>query len=278
MLADAHHRGRRDEVTLVTGQVEHETVGLLGGQGVPHALEVRQRSRGEVIALGGLGIHAMELRQVAALAADDLDAGLGGLLDVAAPLLVHAGEDVGFRAADERDLEVELRLPGGEPVLGGDLLPAEAAEGRRHGEGAVVAYVGGYVRQRREHRVGDRLLDGRGVPAAGDDGRAHADAERALLLEVGGERRQPTTEIWIRPVDVRTLGQVGEVALDPRELAIEHERRADQGRTVEPADGLAPPLVLDRRPGRGLQEAHRRPTAYEVEVLRCADGPDSEGP
>ncbi len=130
--------------------------------------------------------------------------------------------------------------------------------------------------------VGDACLHGRRVPAAGDHRRAHPDAERAGLLQVAHHRGQPDAQVRGLPVDHRTLGEVGEVALDLRQLAVEHQPGPHGllGARPEPAQRLAPPLALHRAPGGGLQEAGRpapgRQAPQEVEVLLGGDGADGQ--
>ena len=89
------------------------------------------------------------------------------------------------------------------------------------------------------------------------------------------------SEVGVEPVDVRPLGEVGEVALDLGDLAVEHEADAEELARpvvrVEPADRLATPLVLDLGPGGGLQEADGTLLSDVVEMFRAADGPDREG-
>ena len=143
--ADADPDRGRDEVTLVAGQPDLDAVGVLGGEGVVHRLEVGQRARGEVVALGGVDVEVVERLEVGAVAERHLDAGLVGLLDVAPPELVHPGEDVGLRArlpvlVDQRDLEVELRLPRGEAALRRLLLPPQLVQ-LRDDAGAVLGAV-----------------------------------------------------------------------------------------------------------------------------------------
>ena len=140
--------------------------------------------------------------------------------------------------------------------------------------------VGGRSARRADVGVGETLLDLRRAPAPGDHGRSHPDAERALRLEVRGHRAQPVVEPVRGPVEDRALGQVGEVALDPRQLAVQHQPGADQlgaAGAAEPAQRLVPPLRLHPTPRRGLQEARRALGAQEGEVLLRADRPDGEG-
>ena len=68
----------------------------------------------------------------------DLDAELGGLLDVASPQLVHAGQYVVRRPAGERELEDELRLASGEAVVGAVLAPPRGRSSRRSRRAVVV--------------------------------------------------------------------------------------------------------------------------------------------
>ena len=232
MRADPDRDGGGDQVAVVPGEPQLDPVGVLGGQRLDHGVEVAERARGEVVALGGVHVEVVErLEVVGRRAAGDLDALLRGLLDVAAPLLVHAGEDVGLRpcaavAMTERHLEDVLRLAGREPALDRLQPPAEV-EQLRHDAGADgVALGGGDVVEAAHGGVGDAGLDGGGVPPAGDHGRAHPHAERTLLPEVRGEGGQPGGEVVGGPVEQRALGQVGEVAPEPGQLPVEHQRGA----------------------------------------------------
>ena len=98
MGADPDRDGRGDQVALVAGQPHLDPVRVLGRERVVHRLEVGQRARGEVVALGGVDVEVVEGLEVLAVTARHLDAGLVGLLDVAAPQLVHAGQHVGLGA------------------------------------------------------------------------------------------------------------------------------------------------------------------------------------
>ena len=95
----------------------------------------------------------------------DLDAGLGGLLDVAPPLLVHPGQHVVLGAGlpvggAERDLEDELRLAGGEPALDGLRAPAELVQLRDDAGAGLAALLGRELgRGVDTRRVGDAVLD-----------------------------------------------------------------------------------------------------------------------
>ena len=106
-------------------------------------------------------------------------------------------------------------------------------------------------------------------------------AKAPLPLEVGDQRGQPRVEVVAGPVDDRTLGEVGEVALDLGQLAVEHEPHADHLATVggvaEPAHRLRAPLGLHARPRRGLEEAGGRLAGDEVAVLLRGDGAQCQG-
>src|SRR5699024_1821333 len=120
------------------------------------------------------------------LAAGHLDAFLRGLLDVAAPLLVHARQDVVLGPAGERDLEVVRRLAGGEAALDGDLAPPETLERPDHASTDRGALGRGEVAEPADGVVGDPGLDGRGVPPTQHDRRTHPDREGTAALEVLG--------------------------------------------------------------------------------------------
>jgi len=88
--ADADEGGGRHQVALVFGQVDAHPVGFLGVEGVPHGFEVGQPAAGEVVAFGGFQVDAVEPGQVGAFPPGDRHTQLVGLLDVAAPQLIHA--------------------------------------------------------------------------------------------------------------------------------------------------------------------------------------------
>ena len=90
-------------------------------------------------------------------------------------------------------------------------------------------------------------------------------------------RVEPGPEVVAGPVDDRPLGQVGEVALDPGQLAVEDQRRADDLGAAEPADGLGAPLGLHLRPAGRLEEAGGRPASDEVAVLLGGDRAQRQG-
>lgn len=131
MLADPDEDRRGEHVALVLGEVDADPIGILRREGGVHRLEVGEPARGEAVALGGLDVGAVEGRQVGRVSDADLDAVLRGLLDVAAPRLVHAGEHVGLGAARERHLEDVLRLAGREAVVGAEVPEAQPPEARR---------------------------------------------------------------------------------------------------------------------------------------------------
>ena len=231
----------------------------------------------------GVDVEVVERLEVLGGAPRDRDAGLVGLADVAAPELVHAAEHVVLgtpRAVvvDERDDEGVLRLAGGEAALRDLASPAERLElldhpcpGRGPDERRDLA-------EPRHALVGDARLDLVRAPAARHHRRPHPDAEGALRAEVLGHRRQPVAEVVgdlsPGPVEHRALGQVGEVAPQLRELAVEHEADTDEQVAVVPTQRLAAPLRLDRGPRRRLQEARPRLRADERAVLVGGDRTD----
>ena len=279
MPADGEHGGRGDRLALVHGQVEPHPVRVLAVERVPHPLEVRQRARPEVVALGGDLVELLPHRQVVVAALDHLDAGLLGLLDVAAPQLVEVLEDVVERAVLQRDLVDVPRLDVAEAraaVLA--LLPAHPAQPVGDLEGARLDEGGLDVPQPLDVLVGDARLDRGRVPAADDHRRAHLHGERALLLEVLEHRLQPLVEVGRVPVDHRALGQVGQVPLDLGDLPVENQPDTDQlpGGVVEPAEVLRPPLVLHVGPCRDLAVARRGQALDVGQVLLAADGPQGQ--
>src|SRR5690606_18696561 len=102
--ADDEHRRRGQVHAVVPGEVQPHTVGVLGVEGRPHALEVRQRAGPEVVAHGRDLVQPLPLGQVVVAALDDLDAGLLRLLDVAAPQLVEVLVDLFEGAVGQRHL------------------------------------------------------------------------------------------------------------------------------------------------------------------------------
>ncbi len=101
------------------------------------------------------------------------------------------------------------------------------------------------------------------------------------FLRCVGQRVQPGGQVVRGPVDDRPLGQVGEVAPDPRHLSEQHQPHThERAGAVEPAQRLVAPLRLHRAPGGRLQEARRPGPALggvqEAEVLARRDGPDLE--
>lgn len=141
------------------------------------------------------------------------------------------------------------------------------------------------------HRlIGQAGLDHFGAPAGRHNRRAHPDPECAGALQVRDHRVEPGSQIvasriQCRPVQHRALREVSKVALDLGKLAIKHQARAEDLRSVEPADRLGPPFALDLTPGRSLQEAHRtnwarrvRQGMQERQVLLCGDSAYDQGP
>ena len=189
--------------------------------------------------------------------ASDHDAGLVGLADVAAPQLVHAGEDVVLgttRAVGrrERDHERVLRLTRREPALGDLRPPAQRLELLDHAGAGAGSLESGPGR-----RGGVR-------PSSAMPSLTWAALQRRVTT--GGPIRTPNAP-WPRrwsaigasqaaevvgvPVDDRALGQVGEVALQPRELAVEHQAGADERLAVEPAERLRRATRTSPRPRPG---------------------------
>ena len=262
MGADADRDRRGHQVAPVSCQPHLYPVVVLGQQRVVHRLEVGQRARGEVVAVGGVDIEVVEGLEVGDVAPGDLDTGLVGLLDVATPLLVHPGQHLGLGAwagllatCDERDLEVELRLSGREAPVDRLRLPAELVELCDHPGTLLRALEGRYVAQSAYGLVRDAGLDLLGRPPTGHDRWSHPDGEGPLGAQVRGERGEPVVEVVTGPVDDRAFGEVGEEALEPGELAIEDEAGTDQLVAAEEAHRLVAPLRLHRPPGGGLQEA-----------------------
>ena len=234
MRADADHDRGGDQVALVPGEVEPEPVGVLAAQGVGHHPEVGQPARGEVVALGGVHVEVVEQLEVALLvtapaAGAELDARLGRLLDVAAPELVHPGQHVVLGAAGQRDLEDGLRLPEREPPR---RCPAAASPATVSWE-TTRAPTGSRSEGGRSPR---RRTAGSAIPSLTwaalhrrvTTGGPIRTPKAPAALRCCGHRGQPVVEPVGGPVEHRALGQVGEVALDLGQLAVEHQARPDE--------------------------------------------------
>src|SRR5699024_2665304 len=121
--------------------------GRLGRHRHPHRPEVRVRPRREVVAPRGLLVERVEGWEVVGGTEPDLNAGFRRLLDVAAPELVEAGEDLVFGAPSQRKLEDVSWLPGGETFLVGRRAPAGSGELFGQGPAHIRRLVGGNVAQ-----------------------------------------------------------------------------------------------------------------------------------
>src|SRR5689334_21698092 len=269
--ADPDRDGGCHEVALVPAEPQRDPVRLLGVHGVDHGLEVRQRPRGEVVALGGVRVEVVERLEVGRLAPGDLDPLLGGLLDVAAPLLVHARQHFALGLSGQRDLEVVRRLAGREAALDRDLAPAETFERAHQARPDRGAFGGREVTEAAYRVVGDAGLDRCGLPPAQHHRGPHPDREGTSRLEVLGHRGEPGGEVVGVPVEDRALGEVGEVALDLGQLPEQDEADSDEPVAVVPAQGLRAPLRLHLRPGGRLEEAGTAATAQEIEVVGGRD-------
>ena len=137
----------------------------------------------------------------------DDDAELLGLLDVAAPELVHAGEQRRGRLALDRELEDEARLTGGEALVLRRRVPAEVAQLLAQGARLVLDLVGHGLAEPGDALVGDGALDRVGAPAAGDHRRADADPERAGAR--AGARRAGSSQAWTSPPIQSMVGPSG---------------------------------------------------------------------
>jgi hypothetical protein len=158
--ADADQDGGGDQVALVAGQVEPDPLGVLGAHRREHGLEVAQRPGREAVALGGVDVEVVERLQV--LTDRDLDALLGRLLDVAAPELVHAPEQVVLGPAGQWNLIGELRLPGPEAVLRALRQRAGVPELAGHAGADRVGLLAGHLGEPLDARVG-RIIATRAV-------------------------------------------------------------------------------------------------------------------
>ena len=246
---------------------------------------------------GGLHVDLVERGQVRGIALADRDPGLGGLLDVAPPELVEPGEQVRLGAPGKGDLEHIARLDVAEPRSRGGLLgPPDRLEHVRGSQCPPVGLVRGQVPQRRGLAGSDGVLERGRTPAPGPDGWADLRRERPRGPQVREHRIQPVRQgvdrlrrpedpasgrALTEPVDVRALGEVGKVAREPGDLAVEDQPGADQRIAVEPPEGLVAPVGLDRSPPGDLQGAHQPgalcPGGDVGQVLLGGDRPDGQG-
>ena len=141
-----------------------------------------------MVTLGGLDVELVELGRSSTVPRVHDDPGLGGLLDVAPPQLVHSGEQLLGRPSGERQLEDEPRLAGGETLLLLRRSPAELAESVAGPGGLVVDLVGHGLAEPGDPLVGDRRLDRFGAPAPGDRSGADPYAEGAGRAQVISQR------------------------------------------------------------------------------------------
>jgi hypothetical protein len=90
-------------------------------------------------------------------------------------------------------------------------------------------------------------------------------------------RPQPLLQVRREPVDHRPLRQVRQIALQLRQLPVEHQAHADQlPAPVEPAHRLRAPLRLHVAPRRHLHVARRGQRAEVRQMLLAADGPQGQ--
>src|ERR1700722_5643514 len=126
---DPDHRGPGRGDAVDSGEGEPDAVRILGEQFAEHALEVRERARGEPVAPGRGYVHRVEGRQVVERGPPDLHPGAFGYPDIAAPLRVESRERGGGRASAQRKLEEVPGLDVGDRVSGYRFpAPAEGFE------------------------------------------------------------------------------------------------------------------------------------------------------
>ncbi len=277
MLADGDERRRCDDIALVFGEVDAHAVGILSIEHVPHVLEVLERPAGEAVTFGCDEVDLVELREILPIAATNLDAFLGGLADVAAPLLIHALLDFLGRLlcailVTQRQLEVELWLTGGEPFAGLLRAPAALLQIAQEPGGVVGGDVRGDVGELLDRVVGDGVLDCVRLPHAVCEGGTDADGEGLVLLGVRDDGIEMLREIVSREIQDRSLGEISEVALDLRDLPVEHEADAGERLPVIEADALATPFGLRLRPSGRLKERRGTTLGDEVEMGTVTDG------
>ncbi|CAB5021930.1 unannotated protein [freshwater metagenome] len=193
----------------------------------------------------------------------DLDPGLLGLLDVAPPELVERGEQIVLSASDERDLEDIARLHIAEAGPGVGLLgPAEGAQPVGHRECVRPGLVGCHLAKAMRRALGDRGLEGVGIPSADRDHRPQLHREGADRFQMLGKGLEPCGQVetgaLARPVDIGAFGQVGQEPLDLRHLPQQHQSGADKSvGFVEPAERCVGPFGFRSSPARQLQEGDR---------------------
>jgi len=79
------------------------------------------------------------------------------------------------------------------------------------------------------------------------------------------------------PIHYRALGDVGErTTLHLRNRPVQDECDSDDAITVEPPDRFRAPADLHIRPGRQLQEGHRRPRTQPARMLVRTDRANGE--
>ena len=240
-----------------------DPVGRLAVHRVDHLPEVRQRARGEVVALGGLDVQRVEPAQ-RRRALVGWRRGVGRRSrrspDLSAFLMLRRHSWFMPRSTSsssrpgQRDRERVLRLAGAETLV--DVLVAPAAGRQVLGRRADRP---GRARSRTSRRLRTAGSASPSFTCAAvhrrvTTGRTHPDAEGAALLEVRRHRVQPAVEArvdGVRPVDDRALGQVGErEALEPGDRPVQHQAApTSSAGGVAPADRLGAPLGLDRAPG-----------------------------
>ena len=238
-----------DQVALVAGEVEPDPVGLLGAERVEHGLEVAQRPRGEVVALGGVDVELVERpsRSVELVAgASTSTPALAAFLMLRRhcwfiPLSTSSSVRGSPSASTSGIWKLYCGWPAAKPPSTdcGRQPSSRSWETTRAPTGC--ARSGGTSVSERTDSSAMPSLTWAAFQRRVTTGGPIRMPKAPWPLQVGGHRVEPGAEVVGRPVDHRALGQVGEVALDLGQLAVEHQRGAHEllAAVVEPADRLA---------------------------------------
>src|SRR5215211_1452790 len=225
-----------------------------------------------MITFGCLQVKLVELLEIIDGARPYSDTFLGCFPNVAAPQLIHAGEQIAGCLISNRQLEHETRLAGREAIIVARWSPTEAAHGIAQSGRLVVDHIRHSFAEPINLRISDGRLHRFRTPLTGDHRSADPYAERICPLDVLGQRVQPSGDVFGFPVNNGALGQVGEVLLDLGQLTVKDQPgAADAVVLVEPSDRLALPLALDFCPSGSLEEAHPWPALVEGHMLHSGD-------
>ena len=99
-ITHANHDRRSGEVAVVLGEMKRQFVIVVVAtiERIPHPFEIHPATRGELVALCRLDVHAVKIGEVLTRSQPHLHTGLLRLSDVATPLFVETREHVGERA------------------------------------------------------------------------------------------------------------------------------------------------------------------------------------